>query len=60
MIEAPRRALIQIKLTERQKDQIRKATGRRVNSLELRLQSLPEPSAPPEAVVSQTGSPTTG
>jgi hypothetical protein len=47
MIEEPRGARIQIELTERQKEQIRKATGRQVNWLELRLQGLPEPAEPP-------------
>jgi hypothetical protein len=47
MIDEPRRAMIQIELTKQQKEQIWQATGRRVSSLELRLQGLPEPAEPP-------------
>jgi hypothetical protein len=36
-------ATIRLELTEAQKAQIRGATGREVNVLELRLQGLPEP-----------------
>jgi hypothetical protein len=58
MTEELRTAKIRLELTECQKLQIREATGRQVNSLELRLQGLPEPAAPPESVLSQTGSST--
>jgi hypothetical protein len=37
------RATIWLELTKCQKEQIRKATGRTVNVLELRLEGLPEP-----------------
>jgi hypothetical protein len=46
MAEENRKAMIRLELTERQKAQIREATGRQVNSLELRLQGLPEPVDP--------------
>jgi hypothetical protein len=42
MIEEPEKTRIRLDLTERQKAQIRQATGREVNTLELRLQGLPE------------------
>jgi hypothetical protein len=42
MREKPPRTRIRLELTERQKEQIRKATGRQVNSLDLGLQGLPE------------------
>jgi hypothetical protein len=48
MTEEPRRTHIRLDLSECQKEQIRKATGRRVNSLELRLQGLPEPAESPD------------
>jgi hypothetical protein len=47
-MEEPRKARVRLVLTERQKEQIRKATGRKVNRLELRLEALPEPTAPAE------------
>jgi hypothetical protein len=40
MTKESRRARIRLELTEGQKEQIRKATGRTVNSLELGLESL--------------------
>jgi hypothetical protein len=43
MARQPGKSRIRIKLTETQKVQIREATGREVNVLELRLQDLPEP-----------------
>jgi hypothetical protein len=39
-MEKPRKAEIRLELTERQKEQVREATGREVTSLELRLQPL--------------------
>ena len=36
-------AMIRLELTKAQKEQVREATGREVNVLELRLQGLPEP-----------------
>jgi hypothetical protein len=47
-MEEPRRTRIRLKLTERQKEQIRKATGRKVNALDLGLEGLPEPTEPSE------------
>ena len=47
MTKETQRARMRLELTERQKEQIRKATGRQVNWLELRLQGLPEPAEPP-------------
>jgi hypothetical protein len=47
MMDEPRKARIRLELSERQKEQIRKATGRKVNSLELRLRPLPEVAEPP-------------
>jgi hypothetical protein len=41
MTEESPRSRIRLELTERQKEQIRKATGRTVNSLDLGLQGLP-------------------
>jgi hypothetical protein len=38
-----KKARVRLELTERQKKQIREATGRQVNSLELMLEALPEP-----------------
>ena len=49
----PRKATIRLELTERQKEKLRRATGRTVNALELRLQDLPEgaqASAPEEGL----------
>jgi hypothetical protein len=43
MREKPEKDRVRLELTERQKKQIRKATGRDVRSLELGLQGLPEP-----------------
>jgi hypothetical protein len=50
MREQPPRSRIRLELTRRQKEQIRKATGRTVNSLDLGLQGLPaqEPDERPE------------
>jgi hypothetical protein len=42
MMEESPRSRIRLELTRRQKEQIRKATGRTVNSLDLGLQGLPE------------------
>jgi hypothetical protein len=42
-----RKARIRLELTECQKEQIRQATGREVNALELGLEGLPEPAEPP-------------
>ena len=42
-----KKARIRLELTECQKEQIRKATGREVNALELGLEGLPEPAEPP-------------
>jgi hypothetical protein len=42
MMEESPRSRIRLELTRRQKEQIRKATGRQVNSLDLGLQGLPE------------------
>jgi hypothetical protein len=47
MMEEPETTRIRLELTERQKEQIRRATGRKVNTLDLGLQGLPEPAAPP-------------
>ena len=38
---------MRLELTECQKEQIRKATGREVYALELGLEGLPEPAVPP-------------
>ena len=46
MTEEPHRATIRLKLTECQQAQIRRATGRAVNAIELRLHPLPEPAGP--------------
>jgi hypothetical protein len=48
--ESPRtpRTRIRLELTERQKEQIWKATGRTVNSLDLGLEGLPEPAESPD------------
>jgi hypothetical protein len=43
-----RRTTIRLELTKAQKVQIRAATGREVDVLELRLQDLPEPAEVPE------------
>jgi hypothetical protein len=43
MTGEPQRPTIRLELTGRQKKQLRRATGRTVNALELRLQDLPEP-----------------
>ena len=43
MREQPPRTRIRLELTQRQKEQIRKATGRQVNALDLGFQSVPEP-----------------
>jgi hypothetical protein len=43
MAEDPRTTRIRLELTKRQKKQLRKATGRDVQALELRLRGLPEP-----------------
>jgi hypothetical protein len=43
MPEKPRKAKIQLCLTEGQKEQVREATGRDVDMLELRVEPLPEP-----------------
>ena len=43
MIEEHRKETIRLELTERQKAQIRDATGREVNCLELRLQRRGDP-----------------
>ena len=53
MSEKPEKARLRLELTERQKQQIRRATGRDVKSLELRLQRLPEP-ADGQAGVNET------
>ena len=42
-----KKARTRLELTECQKEQIRKATGREVNALELGLQGLPDPAEPP-------------
>jgi hypothetical protein len=42
-------AMIRLELTEAQKEQVRAATGREVNVLELRLQAGREPAAGAEA-----------
>lgn len=47
MTRKSRKARIRLELTECQKGQIRKATGREVNALELGLEGLPEPAEPP-------------
>jgi hypothetical protein len=41
-------ATIRLELTGEQKEQVRAATGREVNRLELRLREEPEPAADPE------------
>jgi hypothetical protein len=46
MSETPQKLHIQLALTPRQKRQIREATGRDINTLELRLAPFPEPIAP--------------
>jgi hypothetical protein len=46
MTEERRKPRIRLELTKRQKEQIRKATGREVTALELRLEALPEPAGP--------------
>lgn len=50
MTEESPRSRIRLELTKRQKEQIRKATGRTVNSLDLGLQGLPsqEPDERPD------------
>jgi hypothetical protein len=40
MMEKPRKVGIRLELTERQKEQVREATGREVTLIELRLQPL--------------------
>jgi hypothetical protein len=45
-MEEPRRTRIRLELTARLKEQIRKATGRQVNALDLGLQGPPEPAEP--------------
>jgi hypothetical protein len=57
MTETPPRATIRLALTECQKKQIREATGREVNALELRLTSLPEPATPADQTEHRPGSP---
>jgi hypothetical protein len=42
MTEKREKARVRLELTECQKEQIREATGRQVNSLELMLEGLPE------------------
>jgi hypothetical protein len=49
-----RKARIRLELTECQKEQLRKATGREVNALELGLQGLPEPAEPPAPEAEKT------
>lgn len=46
MAQERRRRTIRLELTERQREQVRRATGRVVTALELRLQDLEEPAAP--------------
>jgi hypothetical protein len=46
MTEESPRNRIRLELTRRQKEQIRKATGRTVNSLDLGLQGLPDLAEP--------------
>lgn len=53
MAEKPPRLQIRLALTERQKRQIREATGREVNTLELRL----EPLSPPTEAADVPGAP---
>ena len=46
MTAEPGKTHIHLELTPCQKQQIREATGREINTLELRLASLPEPAGP--------------
>jgi hypothetical protein len=46
MTEKLEKARVRLELTEGQKEQIREATGRQVNSLELMLEGLPELAEP--------------
>jgi hypothetical protein len=57
MTETPRKIQIQLALTPRQQRLIREATGREVNTLELRLAPLPEAAAPREHTEERAGSP---
>jgi hypothetical protein len=59
MTEESPRSRIRLELTRRQKEQIRKATGRTVNSLDLGLQGLPEAVESPRDDDEKTGRRTT-
>jgi hypothetical protein len=59
MTERPRKVHIELALTPRQKRQIREATGREVNTLELRLAPLPRPAGPPAREEEESGFGTT-
>lgn len=48
---------LRLELTESQKEQIRHATGRTVNSLNLGLQAPPRPTEPPAPVTDPSPSP---
>jgi hypothetical protein len=54
MTDEPSKVHIQLALTPRQKRQIRAATGREINTLELRLAPLPEPTTTPAREEEQT------
>jgi hypothetical protein len=48
MEEKREKARVRLELTKQQQHQIRRATGRQVSSLELRLRGLPEPAERPD------------